>query len=158
MIKEVQEIAFKDNPNYYPSTEKEFDLIAQSMIQISKPGMIKLIMHEDNVAGFVISYPDISKALRDVKGKLFPLGWIKVLKEKNNTEIVNFNGVGILPKYQGLGANVLLYVELEKTIRSHNYKYAEFVQVNEDNFKSKSDWETLGVSMTKTHRTYRLNI
>jgi ribosomal protein S18 acetylase RimI-like enzyme len=157
-VKTVQDEAFYDNPNYYPSTDEEFQLIAQSMIQVSRPHMIKLIMKGNDVAGFIISYPDLSAALKTAKGRIFPFGWILLILGKYFSKIVDLNGVGILPKYQGLGANAMLYVELEKTLRQNNYKRGELVQVNETNFKSVSDWENLGVHFHKTHRIYQYDI
>ena len=84
------------------------------MIQAADPKLLKLIMKDDEVAGFIISYADISKALQRTKGKLWPLGWIDLLHEKKVSKVVNINGLGLIPKYQGLGSNALLYVELEK--------------------------------------------
>ncbi|MBI9043242.1 MAG: GNAT family N-acetyltransferase [Anaerolineaceae bacterium] len=152
-VQEIQHKAFVDNPNYFPSTDNEFALIANSIIQIAKPELLKLILQGDKVVGFIISYPNISKALQKTKGKIWPLGWITILREKNKTQIVDFNGVGILPEYQGMGANALLYAELEKTIRKTNFKRGEFVQVNEDNFRSSSDWDHMGVTKNKIHRS-----
>lgn len=48
------------------------------------------------------------------------------------------NGVGLLPKYQGLGANALLYSEVEKTIVAAGITHAEIIQVDERNFRSYS--------------------
>lgn len=157
-VKKVQEVAFLDNPNYYPSTDAEFSLIANSMIQIARPRMIKLVMKGNEVAGFVISYPNISRGLKKSRGKLFPLGWLYLLWDKWFTKVVDFNGVGLLPQYQGLGANAMLYVELEKTIRQFGFERGEFVQVNEDNFKSKSDWDNIGIIYHKIHRTYQYSL
>jgi hypothetical protein len=64
------------------------------------------------------------------------------------------NGIGLLPKYQGLGGNALLYSEVEKTIVDAGMKHAEIIQVDERNFRSYSDMNTMGVDWKKTHRTY----
>ena len=132
--------------------------MADSLMQISRPGMIKIIMKGDDVAGFIISYPNINKALQKTRGRMWPFGWYALLREKKHTTIVDCNGIGILPKYQGLGANALLYSELAKTLQRYNYQWGELVQVNESNFKSRSDWENIGVHVHKLHRTYKLDI
>ncbi len=161
-IKEVDRLhheAFQNNPGFYPSTEEEFEMIAQTMIQIADPRLIKLIMKEDEIAGFVIAYADISNALRKTRGEMWPFGWITLLREQKTTSVVNLNGIGFLPKYQGLGANALLYNEVEKTLRAFDqFKTAELVQVDERNFKSKSDMERIGVHWNKRHRIYRYTL
>lgn len=157
-INKVNQEAFQNNPGYYPSTPAEFELLAKNMIQILEPGLPKLILKDDEVAGFIIAYRNISRAIQRTGGRLWPLGWIDLLKEKSQARVVDMNGVGLLPKYQGLGANALLYAELEKTIRSSGFEKAEFVQIDELNYKSKSDMERAGVTWSKRHRTYQLVI
>lgn len=68
------------------------------------------------------------------------------------------NGAGLLPEYQGLGGNALLYSEIDKVINSTRIKRAEIVQVDERNLRSFSDMKKMGVVFTKTHRTYQKNI
>lgn len=161
-IQEVERLhyeAFHNNPGFYPSTQEEFELIARTMIQIADPRLIKLIMSGDQIAGFVISYANISNALRQTKGKLWPFGWIPLLLEQKRTKVVDLNGVGFLPKFQGLGGNALLYSEVEKTLRQFKqFQRAELVQVDERNFKSKADMERIGVHWHKLHRVYRYTL
>mgnify|MGYP000660480927 CR=1 FL=1 len=157
-VKVIQEEAFVDNPNFYPSTEAEIALIGNTMIQAARPQMIKLIFKGDELAGFIISYPNINQAIQKTGGRIYPFGWIRLLRAQATTTIADVNGVGLLPKYQGMGANALLYAELEKTLRQYRqFEKAEFVQVNEDNFRSRSDMEKAGVHFYKTHRTYQIN-
>ncbi len=154
-IEKVNAAAFSVNLGYYPSTSEEFELIANNMLQIVDPRMIKLVMKDDDVAGFVIAYPDISAGIQKARGRMFPLGWYYLLREFKRTKWVNLNGVGLLPAYQGRGANAVLYSELDKTLRETNLDYAILVQVEEGNFKSKSDMENLGVQWCITHRTFQ---
>lgn len=162
MIPEVDAIhsaAFENNPAYYPSTKEEFELIANGIMQLADPGLIKMIMKGNEVAGFIIAYHDLSKALQRTKGRTAPFGWIEFLKEKKQTNVVDLNGVGILPKFQGTGANILLYYELMRTLMAYKqFDRAEFIQVDVRNFKSKSDSETMGVNWHKCHRTYQMDI
>jgi len=161
LVNKVHHEAFKNNPGYFPSTDEEFELMARMMIQAADPKfpkLLKLIMNGDEVAGFIIAYADISKAIRKNNGQIFPLGWLDMLIEQKKTKIVNFNGLGILPKFQGLGSNALLYSEMEKTIRGFNFEYAEIVQVDEKNYLSKSESDLLGVKWHKIHRTFIMDI
>lgn len=157
-INTVNREAFQNNPGYYPSTPAEFEMLAKNMIQILDPGLPKLILKDDEVAGFIIAYRNISRGIQRCKGKMWPVGWIELLKDKKQSRLIDINGVGLLPKYQGLGANALLYSELEKTIRSTGCESAEFIQIDEQNYKSKSDMERIGVAWHKRHRTYQLTI
>jgi GNAT superfamily N-acetyltransferase len=159
MVDIVHARAFQNNPGFYPSTPEEFALIAQNMITVADPQLIKLIMNAENeVIGFILAYADISKALQKTRGRIFPLGWITILNELRHARVCDLNGVGLLPEYQGMGANMLLYAELEDTLRKFNFEKAELIQIDERNFRSKSDMENMGVIWYKRHRTYELNL
>lgn len=155
-INRVHHEAFKDNPNYYPSTDAEFELMARNILRIADPRLIKIILKGDQIAGFLLVYPNICRALQRTGGKLWPFGWIQILWEMKTTKRLDFNGVGLLPEFQGRGANILLYVELEKTLRAYGAEFGDLVQVDVRNFRSKSDMETAGARFYKTHRTYIL--
>jgi ribosomal protein S18 acetylase RimI-like enzyme len=159
-IERIHDEAFKGiiNFQFYPSSPEEFQIMAKNIISIADPEIMKMIMKGNEVVGFIIVYPDVSEAVRKIKGRLFPLGWITLLWAKYHSPMLSLNGIGILPKYQGLGSNALLYVEAEKVIRAKHYQKAEMIQVQEKNFRSKDDMEALGVQWVKTHRIYRKSI
>lgn len=154
-IDKVHHAAFASNPNYYPSTSEEFEMISRNILAIADPRFIKLILHNGDIAGFIIAYPNINKSLKKCGGHLFPFGWLALSIKKKHPTVVDLNGIGLLPQYQGLGGNVLLYSELDKVLSSPRLKKAEVVQVDERNFRSKSDMQNLGVTITKIHRTYQ---
>lgn len=158
IVDEVQQKAFSDNPNFYPSSPEEFDLLAKNILALVDPKYIKIIMHNDELAGFLVAYPNINRSLQRCKGRLFPFGWLLLLNEKKHPTILDMNGAGLLPEYQGLGGNALLYSEIDKVINSTRIKRAEIVQVDERNLRSFSDMKKMGVVFTKTHRTYQKNI
>jgi GNAT superfamily N-acetyltransferase len=143
---------------FYPPTEAETQMVIGSLLMIVDPHLIKLVMKGDEIAGFILGYPDITDGLRRMNGRVWPTGWFHALRERRRTRWANVNGLGLLPEYRGLGANALLYTELDKTIKSSRYEHIDVVQVNETNFKSRSDMERLGVQWYKRHRHYRRKI
>ena len=157
-IDEVRQKSFENDPSFYPSTPEELKLISKNIISVAEPEFIKLIMHDEEIAGFIIAYPNINHALQQTHGQLAPLGWLDLLAEKKLTHIIDLNGVGLLSEYQGLGGNALLYSEVEKVILKAGKRLAEIVQVDERNLRSKSDMDTMGVVWNKRHRTYTKNI
>lgn len=150
----VHEAAFSPNPSFHPSTPAEFDLIAAGLIAVHRPGLMKLIMCEDEIAGFVIAHPDIRAALQRTRGRLYPFGWVDLQLEFQRTKVGDLSGIGILPKFQGLGANLLVYAEMDRTLRATKWEYAELIQVDDRNFKSRSDMENMGVVFHKKHRLF----
>lgn len=141
--------------SFYPPTERETRAVVNTLLTIIDPSLIKLVMKGDEIAGFVIAYHDVSAGIQKARGRLFPFGWFHILRDRRKTNWANVNGLGLLPQYRGLGANAVLYTELRDTIAAHGFKHIDIVQVNESNFNSRSDMETMGVIWYKRHRHYK---
>jgi hypothetical protein len=154
-IGELHRQAFIETPGYYPLTDAEFAMMAEDLIMVADPELITLVMKEDQIVGFVFTYPDISAGLQKAKGRLLPFGWWYILQARKNTDWVIMNGVGILPEFQGRGANAVLYMEIARTLLESQFHHAELVQVGLENKRSMSDQLTFGVEWTKTHRVYK---
>ena len=149
--------AFVQVWGYYPVGLEDVQAMIDRLIPIADPRLIKLVMKGDEAIGFVFAFPDVSEAIQRAKGRLWPFGWIHLMLEPRRTKWVSFNGVGVLPKYQGVGANAVLYAELAKTFASNDFQFehGDYAQVAETNLESLGDANILGMPMYKRHRVYR---
>ena len=154
----VLQAAFSDSPEFCPFTPEEFKQMVDQLILVAEPRLIKLVLKDGEPAGFLFAFSDISAALQKTGGRIWPLGWIRLLLEFRRTDWVNVNGLGLLPQYQGMGANAVLYAELAKTLRESQFLHADIVQVGEENLKSMGDMEAVGVRWYKRHRVYRMGL
>ena len=151
--------AFVDNWEYYPLTDNEIDFVVKNVMTIVDPDLMKIITKDDKVVGFVFPFPDVSNAMQKNKGKLGPIAILKLLLEINKTNWISFNGVGILPAYQGLGGNAIMYAELEKSMHANDqFIHAELTQVAETAEQMRKDLKNLGVKFYKNHRVYQKDI
>jgi hypothetical protein len=141
--------------SYYPPTEAEMALVVETLLSIVEPSLIKLVLQGEEVVGFILAYHDISAGLQRTKGRLWPFGWYHLWQERRQTKWVNVNAIGLLPAHRGVGANTLLYTELDKTVKSFDFEHLEMIQIHEDNLASRSDLENIGVEWYKRHRHYR---
>ncbi len=147
--------AFVDNWEYVPLTEKEIKFVLDTVILLAVPRFIKLIVHENDVVGFLFAFPDVSKAMQRAKGNLLPFSIFDMLLEMRRTKWVAVNGAGILPEFQGRGGNALLYSEMEKTLRASGFEFADLTQVAESAVQMRSDLESLGGVEYKNHRVFQ---
>jgi hypothetical protein len=146
--------AFVNNWEYYPLTEREIKFILDNILVIASPKLIKVILHDDQVVGFLFGFHDVSAGLQRARGQLFPFGLLHILWELRRTKWVALNGAGILPEYQGRGGNALLYTEMEKTIKDFGFEHADLTQVADTAVQMRSDLVNLGGKLYKTHRVY----
>jgi GNAT superfamily N-acetyltransferase len=147
---------FIHNWEYYPFTQGDVDYAVQNVFMVADHRLIKLIMHGDDIVGFLFAFPDASAALQRAKGHLFPLGIVDLLLEMKRTKTVSGNGMGVLPEFQGTGGNALLYYELGKTVLDYyNFKFVEMTQVAETTRQMRADLKNLNGVEYKNHRVFR---
>jgi GNAT superfamily N-acetyltransferase len=158
-IGEAYNKAFVNNWEYYPLTQREIDFVVGNVMTIVDPDLIKIIVKNGEVVGFVFPFPDVSAAMQKNRGRLGPIAVLRLLLEIRRTNWISFNGVGILPEYQGLGGNAIMYAELEKAMhRNTQFIHSELTQVAESAVQMRKDLKNLGVSFYKNHRVYKREI
>jgi GNAT superfamily N-acetyltransferase len=155
-IGETYNKTFINNWEYYPFTQGDIDYAVQNVFMVADHRLIKLIMHGDDIVGFLFAFPDASAALQRAKGNLFPFGLIDLLIEMKRTTTVSGNGMGVLPEFQGTGGNALLYYEMGKTMLDFKqFKFVEMTQVAETTHQMRADLKNLNGVEYKNHRVYR---
>lgn len=155
-IKDAYNRAFVQNWEYYPLSDRELDYALDNAIQVVIPELLQIILNEkDDIVGFVLSFPDVSAAMQKNKGRLGPIGILRLLRELKTTQWLDFNGIGILPEYQGMGGNALIMEALLNAAKANpRFIYSELTQVAETAVQMRRDLENLGVKYYKNHRVY----
>lgn len=155
----VYNASFVEVQGYVPVTGLEAKTIGERILSTADPTLIAFLMKGDELAGFVLAYPDISAAVQRCRGRMWPTGWYHLLREFKRTRWLNFNGVAILEPYRGLGGNALLYAELYQTLLGRpQYQYADLVQIQETNVRMIQELEAVEVRPYKKHRIYRCSL
>jgi len=149
-----------------PLTDSEAKSLASQILWFADPALIKIVIHTDadnqeikKMAGFLLAYPDISGAIQRTGGRIFPFGWVKILRELKKTDWININGAGLIEEYRGLGGTALLFSEMQKSIvESGQFRHADIVQIGIENKIMQREMENFGINFYKTHRVYQLNL
>ncbi len=161
ILKEADELlvmynaTLADHPEDYPLTEEELAQLKKDLAAVASPDLIKILTYDDKIVGYLLAFADISPILHRNMGKVTIPGIIRMLRGLKTSDKVLFNGMGILPEYQRMGGNALLYYELSKTVRSRNFKVAKTVQINESTVLMLSDIHKLGAVDETIHRVYQ---
>jgi GNAT superfamily N-acetyltransferase len=149
--------AYKPLYGYSELSPKQIDYYIKMYIPMLRLELITLVVREadDAVVGLAITLPSLSKALQKAKGKLFPIGWIYLLKAlygKNN--LVDLYIMGVHPDYQNKGVNALIFYDLIPIYNKLGYAYAESNPELEVNKKMQSQWADFDVAHIKTRRAF----
>lgn len=158
-IGETYNKAFINNWEYYPFSQGDIKFAVDNVFMVADHRLIKIIMHEDEIVGFLFAFPDVSAALKRAQGKLLPFGLPDLLLEMKRTKVVSGNGMGILPEFQGSGGNALLYYELGKTLLDFKqFEFVEMTQVAETTKQMRADLKNLNGIEYKNHRVFRFKL
>jgi hypothetical protein len=155
-IGEAYNKAFVHNWEYYPFTPREIDFVVENIMTVADHRLIKVIVHEEDVVGFLFAFHDVSAALQRAKGKLNPFTLAGLLLDMRRTDTVAVNGMGILPEFQGHGGNAILYYEMGQTLLGFNqFQHVEMTQVAETTEQMRADLKNLNGVEYKNNRVYR---
>lgn len=138
-------------------TPKQIDYYVAQYIPMIQLDLVSVIIREEDneVVGFGISLPSLSRALQKSNGKLFPFGFIHLLKGlKGKPKIVDLYLVGILPEYQKKGVNALIFNDLIPYYIQLGVKYAESNPESEQNDSIHAQWDYFKTEMHKTRRAF----
>jgi hypothetical protein len=138
-----------------PLTEEDLKSLADQLLWFADPRLIKILMKDEEMIGFLLAYPDLSAAMQRCRGKLIPFGWLDLLLERKRTHWVNINGAAVVEKYRGLGGTALLFREMFDSIREGGFDHADLVQIGVENERMQLELRGLGIDFYKTHRLYR---
>jgi hypothetical protein len=156
-IGEVYNVSLASDPSHrdaYPLSQAELRRATADVMSVADPQLIKVLAYDGEVVGFVFGFPDVSQAIKRGDGRLGPIAILRLLRCLRRAPDLIINGAGILPRYQRLGGNALLYAALEETARARAFRGVDLVQVADTTSLMLSDIRTLGGTVWKVHRVY----
>lgn len=146
------------NWGYSPVTDAEVRAMVNDLKQIIQPkGVIFAEDEQGNAVGFAIAIPDINVLLKGLNGRLFPFGWLKLLRGIPRLSQYRMFALGVIPSYQGKGIDSLLYRALYDSIYSQDMKM-EINYVLEDNDPMNNAINKLGAKPYRRYRVYEKDI
>jgi len=150
--------AYKPLYGFAPLTQKQIDHYVKMYVPLLRWDIVSIIIKEetDEVIGFGIGMPSLSRGLIKSRGKLFPFGWyhlLKDLKSKKNP-IIDLLLIGIAPEYQGKGVNAIIFNDFIPSAYKCGFQFAESNPELEMNNKVASLWDGFNAENHKKRRAY----
>ncbi len=142
-----------------PLTPQLIQYYVDKYLTMIDPNLIKIVTDSDNkLVGVMVTMPSFSRAFQKARGHLFPFGWYHLLKGLKQREIIDFYLAGIKEKYRGKGVDLLMVVEIVKTVFEKGFKFTESNPELENNTKIQAQWKYFNPEQHKRRRIYRKNI
>lgn len=151
--------AWSQNWGFVPMTDCEVQHMSKNLKPIIDPELAFFAYVEGEPAAMSIALPNINEAIFDLRGKLFPFGWAKLIwrLKKKGLKSARLCLMGIRKPYRGskLGAlSVLMNVEMQRRGTLRGYQAAELSWTLEENEKINKGIEFMGGKKYKTYRIY----
>ena len=152
--------AYKDLYGYSTLTPRQIDHYVKMYVPMVPLEYLSLIVNEkDELVGVGIAMPSMSRALQKAHGKMFPFGFVHLLKAlKGKNDIVDLLLVAIHPDYQNMGANALLFDDILPYFIKNGVKYTETNPEMVTNNKVQQQWQYFEQQLHKRRRAYAKDI
>lgn len=150
-------IAYEPLYGFAPLTQRQIDYYVKMYVPLLNWNIVSIVIKEetDEVVGFGISVPNLSKGLIKSRGRLFPMGWYNILRLlKGKNPIADLMLMGIAPEYQGKGVNAIIFSEFINSAYKNGFKYVETNPELEINNKMVSLWDGFDAVNHKIRRAY----
>jgi len=136
-------------------SEELIDMFIKKYFSFIFPEYVTIVMNEnEKVIGFQIAMPSLSKAFQKANGRLFPFGFVHILRALKKPKYLDLYLVGILPEYQNKGISAIFMNELTKIAIANNIISAETNSESEDNTKVQDFWKYYDARQHKRKRVY----
>ncbi len=147
---ELMNLAYADLYGYVPVSEKLMKLLAKQYLPLVNLRYLILIENENNeLQAFGLSIPSPVFALKKIKGKLYPFGFISFLRALKKSKQLDMLLVAVRPELKNSGiVNTLLY-EGMKHATEDGIEYAETSPELEYNEAVQSLWKKFDAKQHK---------
>jgi hypothetical protein len=150
----IYSLAWAENWGAVPLTKDDMHQIAAELRQIADPDLVVLALLNGETIGCSVTIPDINQALKGANGRLFPVGWAKVLWTQRHLAAVRVLIAGVLKPYRNRGIEGAMFFKTFQIAMTKGYQWADMSLINETNKATLNVAERAGGHVYKTFRMY----
>ena len=152
---ETLNAAFNELYGYTALTQKQVDMYVKAYFGFIRPEFVSFVVdQQDEVVGFGVSMPSLTKALQKCNGKLFPFGFLYILRAIKKNDIIDMYLNGVRPDYHSKGVNALYYNEMHRAYIKHGITKAITNPQLEENAKALTIWKNFNGRQHLTRRCW----
>jgi hypothetical protein len=152
--------AWSGNTGFVPMTEEETDELGVRLKLLLDERLVWFAELDGEAVAFIVTLPNINEAIRDLNGKLFPFGVLKLLwrLKVRGLKSARVPLMGVRRSLAGTVIGSALPLQLIGAIWPEvirlGYRWLELSWILENNRPMRSILERLGAKAYKTYRIY----
>ena len=160
LLLDIVNDAWADNWGYVPLTKAELDDMASMFKILLKPDHVAIAEYAGEPAAFALGLPNLNAMIRDLKGRLFPFGIVKLLWRLKMKAITSARLplMGVRKKWQNSHIGAALAMAAINQMRSTAMRYgvprAELSWILESNERLRHMLTLVGGRVYKRYRIF----
>jgi len=143
---------------YLPRDDREEIAFPVIALNIFDPRFVQLVSYRNEIVGFVLALPNVSKGIRRSKGKLLPLGFIPILREAKRSKQLDLLLGGIKKEHRGKGIDVLMGYRMFVKAREAGFAYMDSHLELETNTLIRREMEAMQGKVYKRFRIFQKSL
>ncbi|HAN77102.1 MAG TPA: hypothetical protein DCQ31_04665 [Bacteroidales bacterium] len=144
---------------YVPFTTEEMDDFAARYLPILNPKFIKVVLNSNNeLVAYAIGMPNASVGINKAKGKLFPIGFIKILWGMRKAKQLDMLLGAVRHDQRGLGLDSLMAHALLTSANKAGMTLIDSHHVMETNTPMRSVYEKINGEIYKRYRIFEKDL
>jgi hypothetical protein len=157
---DIYEDAWKETWGFVPVSDAEARHSASELRMVIVPELTRLIDIDGEPAAFCYALPNVNEAIRDLGGRLSPVGLAKLLYrlKVRGTKTARLVGLGIRSKYRHVrkyaALSAFLYTEMNRSGAALGYEWGELSYTDEANGPVNTGIKMMGGKIYKRYAVY----
>jgi GNAT superfamily N-acetyltransferase len=151
--------AYKDLYGFVELSEDQIALYVKQYFGFVNPDFVPVVLDaNDDVVAFGIAMPSLSVALQRCRGRLFPFGWVHVLRALKSPRGLDLYLTAVRPEMQNKGINAIVIHEINKALSKYGIARVETNRELESNAKVRAQWKDYDSRQHKRRRCYKKDL
>lgn len=155
-VKYVYNKAWAPNWGFVPMTDAELDAMAADLKPLVEPSLVLFGEIDGKLIGFALVMLDYNYIFKQMNGRLFPFGFLKMFTQKKNIKWARIITLGIIPEYQKKGLDAVFYWEIVNRAAKIGIFLGEASWILEDNEMMNRGAHVMNGEVYKKYRIYEI--
>ncbi len=151
---ELYNLSFVQMWGFVPMSPGEVQHTAASLRHLLIPELSLIAEVDGKQVGCIFALPDFNPIIKKIDGRLYPTGFLRLIRAKRRIKRVRVLSINVVPEYQRWGLGLSLMNALVPKSLENGLEEAEFSWVAESNTMARQGLKKGGATLEKTYRMF----
>ncbi len=153
-LTDIYNRSMTDHWGFVPISCDEVRYLVRQIRHLLVPEFTLAAEIDGRFVAFTIGLPDYNQRLKQIGGRLFPFGFLRLLGGRRQINCLRVLNTHVAPEYQRLGVPLVLLRAMAPAALASGVENVEFSWVLESNRSSRGSLEKGGANLVKRYRIY----